>query len=92
MFFVYIIECNDTSYYVGLSEDLNGRIKAHNNGQGSDYTKNRRPVRLAYSEEITNRKEAEVREIEIKKLSKKNKEHLIKYGKGVKLSRATDKS
>lgn len=50
-YFVYIVECNDTSLYTGIAKDLDKRIEEHNTSdKGAKYTKHRRPVKLIYSE------------------------------------------
>ena len=65
--FVYIVECADKSLYVGCTNDLNKRIKQHNESKwGAHYTKLRRPVKLIYSEQFTILKIARQRESEIK--------------------------
>ena len=35
---VYILECSDSSFYVGSSVDLERRVSQHNEGLGSAYT------------------------------------------------------
>jgi predicted GIY-YIG superfamily endonuclease len=44
---VYILKCNDNTYYTGCSHDLNARLKRHNKGQVT-YTSPRLPVRLVH--------------------------------------------
>ena len=80
MWHVYILKCNDGSYYTGISSDVEKRVETHNSGKGSEYTKSRRPVVLCYKKQFDNKKAAELRETEIKRLSKKNKEKLIRFG------------
>ena len=63
---VYIIECNDGSFYTGITNDLDKRITAHNGGHGAKYTKSRRPVHLRYSEPASDRGQASQREYAIK--------------------------
>ena len=53
-------------------------VKAHNAGKGAKYTKGRRPVKLVYHEQQQDRSSASMREIEIKSLSREQKENLIK--------------
>ena len=48
--FKYILECNDRSLYVGSTWDLDRRLAQHQEGEGSEYTKPRLPVRLLYYE------------------------------------------
>ena len=74
---VYIIECSDSSLYTGITNDLDRRINAHNDGRGAKYTKSRRPVRLRYSEPAADRKNASQREYAIKSLRKAEKMRLI---------------
>ncbi len=74
---VYIIECNDGSLYTGITNNLNKRLTAHNEGRGAKYTKSRIPVQLRYSETATGRSQASQREYAIKALSKSVKKQLI---------------
>lgn len=43
---VYLVECSDGTYYCGVTNDIDGRIAAHNRGTGAKYTRGRRPVKL----------------------------------------------
>ena len=45
----YLLECNDGSFYVGSTTDLERRVRQHQLGQGAAYTRARRPVRLVWS-------------------------------------------
>ena len=85
MNYTYIVQCSDGTLYTGWTNDLNKRIKAHNNGKGAKYTKARRPVELAYYEEFETKEQAMKREYAIKQLGRKEKQKLI-AGKKVKLS------
>ncbi|MFQ8705909.1 MAG: GIY-YIG nuclease family protein [Thomasclavelia sp.] len=76
--YVYIVECSDHSYYTGWTTNLERRIKAHNQGNGAKYTRARRPVKLIYFEEFSNKNLALKREYAIKQLTRKQKELLIK--------------
>ncbi len=79
MYYTYILECSDKSLYTGITTDLERRIFEHNSSDlWAKYTKNRRPVILVYFETFENRSLASKREIEIKKLSKIQKNQLIK--------------
>ncbi|MDT0184711.1 GIY-YIG nuclease family protein [Microbacterium sp. ARD31] len=48
----YILECSDGSFYVGSTWNIERRIWEHNEGLGAEYTKRRRPVRLAWAGEF----------------------------------------
>ena len=76
-FFVYLIRCSDDSYYVGSTSNLPQRVKTHNAGKGSEYTRYRRPVELMYSEPADSELNAVRRERQIKKWSRAKKEALI---------------
>ena len=80
MNYTYILKCSDGSLYTGWTNDLEKRINAHNAGKGAKYTKNRRPVELAYYEEFATKEEAMSREYAIKQLTRRKKEELIKKG------------
>lgn len=78
MAFVYILKCSDGTLYTGWTTNLKNRIITHNCGKGAKYTKYRRPVKLVYYERLDSKNEALKREIQIKKLSRKEKQYLIK--------------
>lgn len=75
--YVYIVECADQSYYTGWTSDLTARIAAHNAKSGAKYTRSRTPVSLVYWEEWPDRKQAQQREANIKKMSRTQKEKMI---------------
>ena len=77
-FFCYMVECADGTFYTGWSTDPERRVKTHNAGKGAKYTKTRRPVKLIYVEELADKSSALKRERAIKKLSRKEKEKLVK--------------
>ncbi len=69
----YILRCADGTLYTGWTNDLERRLRAHNAGTASKYTRTRRPVELAYREEHGDKREAMRREWEIKQLSREEK-------------------
>jgi len=75
--YVYILECSDGSLYTGWTTDIERRLNEHNNGHGAKYTRGRRPVRLAYSEEYTTVTEAMRREKKIQRMRRRDKLVLI---------------
>ncbi|ALB29066.1 GIY-YIG nuclease family protein [Companilactobacillus heilongjiangensis] len=77
-YYVYMLLCNDKTFYTGTSNNVEKRVATHNAGKGAKYTKIRRPVKLMYSEELANKSEALKREIAIKKLSRQQKITLLK--------------
>ena len=74
MFYVYILECSDTTLYVGSTKDIKKRLHEHNNlKSGAHYTKIRRPVVLRYQEEYLTYSQVRAREGELKRLSRERK-------------------
>ena len=77
MNYVYILECEDGSYYTGWTNDLNRRFAMHCKGKGAKYTRGRGPVELVYLEEFDTKQEAMSKEAKIKRLTRKEKLLLI---------------
>lgn len=77
---VYILRCSDETLYTGITRDVNRRIEEHNGSGllGARYTRPRRPVGLVYFESHKTRSDAARREYEIKRLSREEKEALIR--------------
>lgn len=76
---VYILECNDKTLYTGITTDLERRVEEHNNSdKGAKYTAARRPVKVVYSEQLASRSSAAQREMQIKSLTREQKQNLIK--------------
>lgn len=77
-FYVYIVECVDKTLYTGYTPHLKKRIKLHNLGKGAKYTRDRRPVRLVWFKKYKYFKLAFLEEKRIKKLTREQKESLVK--------------
>jgi putative endonuclease len=75
--YMYILRCNDGSYYTGSTKDLDLRLAQHHAGEGSKYTRKKRPVKLVYYELYDRIDEAFNREKQIQGWSRKKKEALI---------------
>ena len=77
-FFVYIVECQDKTYYTGYTNDLEKRLNEHNNGKrGARYASYKRPVRLAWKKEYKHKHYAMTAEYRIKQMNRKQKELLV---------------
>lgn len=74
---LYILKCSDQSLYTGITNRLEIRIEAHQNGTAARYTRGRLPVTLMYTEDCSDRSDASKRECAVKKLSKSKKLVLI---------------
>ncbi|MBF8983545.1 GIY-YIG nuclease family protein [Lutibacter sp. B2] len=75
---VYIVRCSDHTYYTGWTNALEKRLKVHNMGKGAKYTRGRIPIELIYHEQFETKNEAMKREAEIKKMTRVQKEKLMK--------------
>lgn len=78
MFYVYILKCADGTLYCGYTNDVEKRLATHQSGKGAKYTRGRLPVELVYYEEWDTKSDALIREHEIKKMTRTQKEKLIK--------------
>lgn len=71
MICTYILECDDKTYYVGSTNDLDRRISEHEGGK-SRYTKKKLPVRLVFKKEFEDIKKARKFENFIKRQRNRN--------------------
>lgn len=78
MHFVYIVRCADGTLYTGYARDPDARARVHNAGKGARYTSGRRPVRVVYTEACATWGDALRRERGVKRLTRAQKEALIK--------------
>jgi putative endonuclease len=77
---VYIVRCQDGSYYTGITTDLARRIAEHNSaGGGARYTRPRQPVSLVYAEPAPDRSAACRREYQVKRFTPAMKRALINH-------------
>ena len=81
MYYTYIVECVDGTYYTGYTVNLEKRLHTHNLGKGAKYTRARLPVSLIYREEFATKEEAMSREWQIKHMTRQQKQKLIEQKK-----------
>ena len=74
---LYILLCGDGTYYTGIARDADKRLEMHMGGKGAKYTRGRGPLRLVYRECCQDHSQALRRELEVKKLTRPQKEALI---------------
>ena len=74
---LYILQCGDGTYYVGITSDLRARIIRHKTDRGCPYTAKRHPVSLVYTETFPTRGQAMIRENQLKRWSHAKKKALI---------------
>lgn len=78
-YFVYMLLCQDGSYYTGTTNDLAKRFRAHEQGKGAKYTRSHKPVALVYQEACEDKAAALRREHELKKLTHAAKQRLLRH-------------
>jgi putative endonuclease len=78
--FVYILRCRDGSLYSGVAKDLAARVRRHQAGRASRYTRTRLPVALVWWREVAGWGAALREEHRIKTLRREAKEALIAAG------------
>jgi putative endonuclease len=75
--FVYILRCGDGSLYTGVAKDLAARLRAHQAGRASRYTRAHLPVTLVWWQEFATWSEGLREERRIKGLCRREKERLL---------------
>lgn len=76
--FLYIVKCCDGTLYTGITNDLARRVRQHNEGSASRYTRSRLPVTLVFQEPCCGRSRALKKEYAVKRMARNEKEHYIK--------------
>ena len=71
--FLYLLECNNSSYYAGITNDLQARFTAHSAGKGARYTRANPPIKIIASKSYADRSSASVAEAVLKKLPRHKK-------------------
>ena len=78
MFYIYILECSDGSFYTGHTEELETRLAQHHQAYFREcYTAKRLPLKLVYQETFSSREQALTVEMQIKGWSRRKKQALI---------------
>ena len=83
-YYVYMVECSDDTFYTGWTNNIEKRVREHNQGKGgAKYTQGRRPVRLVHVEMCLDLSSALKREYQIKKLSHGEKIQLTRSNESI---------
>ena len=81
IWYVYILRCGDNTLYTGITTDVEKRLETHRSGKGAKYTRGRGPLELVYQEVCGTHSDALKRELQIKALSREEKQKLLEiYG------------
>ncbi len=78
-YFIYLLECKDTSIYTGITTDVKRRFEEHRKGSGGRFTRTKGAIRILYTEECKDRSSALRREAEIKRWPRQKKLDLITH-------------
>jgi putative endonuclease len=73
MWTVYVVRCADDTLYCGITNDLAGRLAAHEAGKGAKYTRGRGPLELVFSRRTRSKSRALRLEHAIKSLPREQK-------------------
>lgn len=75
--YLYILECNDGTFYTGSTINLENRFNQHQSGCGANYTKKRRPLKLVFYQQFTAISDAFYYEKKIQKWSHAKKKAIV---------------
>jgi len=76
MWYLYILLCNQKTFYVGITNNLEERLEAHKNKK-SIFTKKFSDIRLVHKETLNNKTKAAKREKQLKGWTRIKKQALI---------------
>lgn len=79
-YFIYILLCKGNTYYTGYTDNVEKRFETHKAGKGAKYTKAFPPIKILYTQEFKTKSEAMRAEAMIKRLTRKQKDELIRKG------------
>ena len=72
-YYLYVLECNDSTLYTGYTNNVERRVAVHNSGKGAKYTKARVPVTCVFHQQFETKIEAMKAEYAFKQLTRKQK-------------------
>ncbi|MNL60212.1 GIY-YIG nuclease superfamily protein [compost metagenome] len=75
--FMYVLRCADGSLYTGYTVDVPRRLRQHQAGKASRYTRTRRPLALAGWWQFETQRAAMQAEYDFKRLARAEKLRLI---------------
>lgn len=71
--FLYLLECKGGSYYCGITNNLEARFAAHQEGRGARYTRANPPLRILASRAYPDRSTASIAECRLKRMPRSEK-------------------
>ena len=76
IWYLYLLECRDSSIYTGIARDVEKRFVAHCAGKGARYTRAHPPLRILAAIVIGDRSQALSAEYRVKQLNAAEKRRL----------------
>lgn len=77
---LYVLRCSDGTFYTGITNNLEKRLKVHNSGKGAKYTRSRVPCEVVASCPMPNKSASLKAEHRFKKLSRQQKLDAVEKG------------
>lgn len=77
-YYVYVILTVNNKLYCGYTDNVERRYRLHKEGKAAKFTRANKPFMIVHTAEFETKLEAQAEERRIKKLSRKEKEELIK--------------
>jgi putative endonuclease len=72
-YWLYLLECEDGSYYAGIALDVEQRFIRHVFGLGAKFTRSRLPLRVLAAREYASKGDALRAELQLKSLPRARK-------------------
>lgn len=73
LWYLYLLECRNGSYYAGISNDVDARFQAHLAGKGAKYTRANPPVKVLAMRAYPDRATASKAEWQLKRQPRERK-------------------
>ncbi|GAF22094.1 endonuclease [Bacillus sp. JCM 19047] len=75
--YMYVLECGDQSWYTGYTNNVDQRLRKHEEGKGAKYTRGRGPLKLIFVETFATKEEALKQEYQFKRKTRRAKERYV---------------
>ncbi|WDF05359.1 GIY-YIG nuclease family protein [Shouchella hunanensis] len=75
--YMYVLECGDQSWYTGYTNNVEQRLRKHEEGKGAKYTRGRGPLKLIFVETFATKEEALKQEYQFKRKTRRAKERYV---------------
>ncbi len=69
--YMYVLECGDQSWYTGYTNNVEQRLRKHEEGKGAKYTRGRGPLKLIFVETFATKEEALKQEYQFKRKTRR---------------------